>query len=163
MLAWMKEQRIDGIDGVIAYGDDASPFIFYLVASTPRYRIGPDGSPVFQFLKYREPVPREGSRKGGGFLICDVEFSVPGDMVKKCREKLQEQVNTQFARVNPKPVVEIREISFTKGASSMQLFDSGNAKAALVERVQNPGAPSMYGDLITPFTVEFSPEGATLV
>src|SRR3989454_1029084 len=164
MLAWMQEQRIPGIDDVIAYGDDASPFIFYLIASTPRFRIGPDGSPVFQFLKYREPVPREGGKKGGGFLICDVEFSVPGATVKKCQEALQEQVNAnpKFTRINPKPVVQIREVSFTKGASSMQLFDSGAQNAALVERVQNPGAPSLYGDLITPFTVEFSAEGATL-
>lgn len=162
MLAWMQEQRIPGIDDVIAYGDDASPFIFYLIASTPRFRIGPDGSPVFAFYKYRTAVDRPGGKKGGGFLICDVEFSVPGDTVKKCRDALQEQVNAKNPRMNPKPVVEIREVSFTKGSASMQLFDSGSSKAALVERVQNPGAPSLYGDLITPFTVEFTAEGATL-
>jgi hypothetical protein len=162
MIAWMKEQRIPGIDDVIAYGDDASPSIFYLMASTPRLRIGPDGSPVFQFLKYRESVQRPDGKKGGGFLICDVEFSVPSTTVKKCQEALQEQVNAQFARTNPKPVVEIREISYTKGASSVQLFDSGSQSGALVERVLNPAAPSLYGDLLTPITVEFSAEGATL-
>ncbi|HEY6351075.1 MAG TPA: hypothetical protein VI636_16855 [Candidatus Angelobacter sp.] len=164
MLAWTKEQRIPGVDDVIAYGDSESPFIFYLVSSTPRFRIGPDGSPVFQFLKYREPVPRDDGKKGGGFLICDVEFSVPSDSLKKATDALQEQINAQFAKVNPKPVVQIREITFTKGSTSVQLFDSGGAggAGALVERVQNPGAPSLYGDLITPITVEFSPEGATL-
>ena len=162
MLALMKQQRIPGVDGVFAYGDDASPFVFYLLAETPRFRIGPDGSPVCQFLKYREPVPREGGRVGGGFLICDVEFSVPAPVVAKCRAALQEQVNAQFARVNPKPAVQIREISWTKGSTNVQLLDSGNAKSTLVDRLQNPGAPSLYGDLITPITVEFSPEGATL-
>lgn len=164
MLAWMKEQRIPGIDDVFAYGDSDSPFIFYLVASTPRFRIGPDGSPVFQFLKYREPVPREGTKKGGGFLICDVEFSVPKDTVAKATAALQEQVNAQFPKMNPKPAVQIREITYTKGSASIQLFDSGGSggAGALVERVQNPGAPTLYGDLILPITVEFSPEGATL-
>ena len=164
MIAWMKEQRIPGIDDVVAYGDDESPFIFYLVAATPRFRIGPDGSPVFQFLKYREPVPREGGRKGGGFLICDVEFSVPGATVEKCKQKLQEQVNEQYARLNPKPVVQIREITFTKGAATIQLLDSGSGgqNGALVEKVLAPASPSIYGDLLCPITVEFSPEGATL-
>ncbi|HLJ27861.1 MAG TPA: hypothetical protein VKY85_14210 [Candidatus Angelobacter sp.] len=164
MLAWTKEQRIPGVDDVIAYGDSESPFVFYLVSSTPRFRIGPDGSPVFQFLKYREPVPRDGGKKGGGFLICDVEFSVPSDALKKATDALQEQVNAQFPKMNPKPVVQVREITFTKGSTTVQLFDSGGAggAGALVERLQNPGAPSLYGDLITPITVEFSAEGATL-
>lgn len=161
MLAWTKEQRIPGIDDVIAYGDSESPFIFYLVSATPRFRIGPDGSPVFLFMKYRDPVPREGGKKGGGFLICDVEFSVPADVQKKAIDALQEQVNAQFPRMNPKPVVQVREITFTKGSTSVQLFDAGGS-GALVQKVQNPGAPSLYGDLITPITVEFSPEGATL-
>src|SRR6267378_4269621 len=161
MIAWMKEQRIPGIDDVIAYGDDASDSIFYLMASTPRYRIGPDGSPVFQFLKYREPKPREDGKNGGGFLICDVEFSVPGAIVQKCKEALQAQVNEKFARTNPKPVVEIREISYSKGAASVQLLGSGNPNAPLVQRVLNPAAPSLYGDMLTPITVEFSAEGAT--
>jgi hypothetical protein len=162
MLALMKEQRIPGIDGVFAYADDANPFAFYLLAETPRIRIGPDGSPVFQFLKYREPVPREGGKVGGGFLICDVEFSVPAAVVAKCKEALQEQINAQFPRLNPKPAVEIREIPWTKGSTRIQLLDSDNPKSALVESKQNPGAPSLYGDLITPITIEFSPEGATL-
>src|SRR5215831_15081752 len=99
MILWTAEQRIPGIDDVIAYGDSDSPFIFYLVSATPRFRIGPDGSPVFQFLKYREPVPREGGRKGGGFLICDVEFSVPAAVQKKAIDALQQQVNAQFPRL----------------------------------------------------------------
>ncbi len=164
MLAWIQEQRIPGIDDVIAYGDDASDSIFYLIASTPRFRIGPDGSPVFQYMKYRKPVQREGGKMGGGFLICDVEFSVPGAIVQKCKDALQAQVNAnaKFARVNPKPVVEVREISYTKGAASVQLFDSGNPNATLVQRVLNPAAPSLYGDMLTPITIEFSAEGATL-
>ena len=46
-----------------------------------------------------------------------------------------------------------------RGASKLQFLDSGGA---LVEKVQNPGAPSLYGNMVTPFTVELSPEGATL-
>jgi hypothetical protein len=162
MLAMMTPRKISGIDDVTAYSDDASPFVYYLLASTPRIRQLEDGTPVFSFLKYREPVPRDGGKKGGAFLICDVEFSVPKDIVTKAQAALQEEVNQKFPRLNPKPVVEIREIPWLKGSASLQLFDAGSQNAAFVERLVNPASPALFGDLITPITVEFSAEGATL-
>lgn len=162
MLSIIKPARkLPQFDDISVYSDDVSDFAVYLLAATPRIRIGPDGSPVFQFLKYREPVPREGGKKGGGFLICDVEFSVPADTVTKIQAFLQDEVNQKFPKLNPKPVVEIREIPWSRGTASVQILDSSGSKA-LVEHVDNPASPALYGDLITPITVEFSAEGATL-
>ncbi|HLJ85262.1 MAG TPA: hypothetical protein VKZ53_00475 [Candidatus Angelobacter sp.] len=162
MIAFTKELKIDGIDGVTAYRDSDSVSVFYLIASAPTFRIGPDGSPVFQFLKYREPVDRPNGKKGGGFLICDVVVTIPAATVTQCKAKLQELVNSENPRLNPKPVVEIHEITYTKGSASVQLFDGGGANSAMVEHIYNPAGPSLYGDLILPITVEFTPEGATL-
>ena len=160
MLMWDSPQLVDGIT---VYGDDRSVSTFYIFPNTPRFRIDENGNPVFNFMKYRNaidrPNPANPNKKGGGFCIFDVEFVVPNDVLEKVKTKLQEQLNERFKNVNPKPQVQIGQLSYTKGAAKLQMLDSGGA---LVEKVQNPGSPSLYGNMITPFTVEFSPEGATL-
>jgi hypothetical protein len=50
-------------------------------------------------------------------------------------------------------------VSYTRGQTSLQILDSGGA---MVEKIQNPGSPSLYGTMITPITVELSQEGSTL-
>ena len=156
MLMWDKPQMVEGIT---VYGDDRSVSTFYVFPNTPRYRIDEQGNPVFKFLKYRNPIDRPGGKKGGGFCIFDVEFVVPDDVLEKVKGKLQEQLDARFRDVNPKPQVQVGQLSYTKGQAQLQMLDSGGA---MVEKIQNPGAPSLYGRMITPFTVELSPEGATL-
>jgi hypothetical protein len=156
MLMWDKPQMVEG---VTVYGDDRSVSTFYVFPNTPRYRIDENGFPVFKFMKYRNPIDRPGGKKGGGFCIFDVEFVVPDNILEKVKGKLQEQLDERFRNVNPKPQVQIGQLSYTKGTAGLQMLDSGGA---MVEKIQNPGAPSLYGRMITPFTVEFSPEGATL-
>ncbi len=156
MLMWDKPQMVEG---VTAYGDDRSSNTFYVFPNTPRYRMDERGFPVFKFMKYRNPIDRPGGKKGGGFCIFDVEFVVPDDVLEKVKGTLQEQLDERFRNVNPKPQVQIGQLSYTKGTAGLQMLDNGGG---LVEKIQNPGAPSLYGRMITPFTVEFSPEGATL-
>ena len=50
--------------------------------------------------------------------------------------------------------------SFTKGASSLTLLDSGGA---LVTKIESAGKPSLLGSMICSFTAELSPEGAAVV
>ncbi len=156
MLMWDKPQMVEG---VTVYGDDRSSDTFYVFPNTPRYRMDERGFPVFKFMKYRNPIDRPGGKKGGGFCIFDVEFVVPDDVLEKVKGTLQEQLDERFRNVNPKPQVQIGQLSYTKGTAGLQMLDNGGG---LVEKIQNPGAPSLYGRMITPFTVEFSPEGATL-
>lgn len=157
MLLWDKPQTVEG---VTVYGDELSSDTFYLFPTTPRFRIDQKtGLPVFKFLKYRNPIDYPGGKKGGGFVIFDVEFTVPNDTLQKVTEKLQEQLDQKYANSNPKPQVKIGQISYTRGAANLQMLDSGGG---LVEKIQNPGSPSLYGQMVTPITVELSPEGATL-
>lgn len=160
MLMWDKPQTVEDIT---VYGDDRSPNVFYVFPNTPSFRKDENGSLVFKFLKYRNavdrPNPANPNKKGGGFCIFDVEFTVPEDVLGKVKGKLQEQLDARFKNVNPKPKVEIGQLSYTRGAAKLQMLDSGGG---LVEEIQSPGAPSLYGKMITPFTVELSPEGATL-
>ncbi len=58
---------------------DNSPTKFYVIPEQPRFRLDPNGMPVFKFLKYKFPIERPDGLKGGGFLIFDVEFVVPED------------------------------------------------------------------------------------
>jgi hypothetical protein len=157
MLIWDKPQTIEG---VTVYSDDPTVGMFYIFPQTPRFRIDPQtGKPIFKFLKYRNPIDRTAGKKGGGFLIFDVEFTVSDEIKKKVTDKLQEQLNQQFANQDPKPQAKVGQISYTRGTTSIQFLDSGGA---LVEKIQNPGSPSLYGTMVTPITIELSPEGATL-
>ena len=160
MLMWDKPQTVAG---VTVYGDDRSAHTFYAFPNTPRFRLDENGLPIFKFLKYRRaidrPDPVNPNRKGGGFCIFDVEFVLPDEVEKQVKDELQEKLNERFKNVNPKPKVELGQLSYTRGAAKLQMLDSGGS---MVEKVQNPGAPALYGHMITPFTVELSPEGATL-
>jgi len=163
MLAWTKQIPVPGVDDVVAYGDDQSPWRFYLLPKAPRFRTDSSGMPIFKFLKYRMPIERPGRKPGGGFLICDVAFALTNASLTKCKAALQDMVNSKFPNMNPKPQVDIQSVSFTRGACTIQLLDGGGPNAVMVERIQSPAAPAIYGDMVTPITVETSPEGATLL
>src|SRR5947199_716311 len=151
----IRIDKVQEIAGVTVYGDDELTNKFYVVPNQPRYRIDDNGFPVFKFLKYRFPVDRPNGAKGGGFLIADAEFVVPEDRLKKVQGQLEDQLRKEGTDA---PVV-FGVISYTKGKTAIQFLDSGGA---LVQKIQNPGTPSLFGHNITAFTVEMSPEGATL-
>jgi hypothetical protein len=163
MLDWMKQMPVPGVPDVVAFADDPNPFAFYVLPKGPSFRRDSNGLPVFKFLKYRTAVDRPGGKKGGGFLICDVAFSLSNQQLDACKAALQQLANERFPNLNPKPQVQIRNVGFTRSACTVQLLDAGGPNAMMVERVQNPAAPSLYGDMVTPITAELSPEGATLL
>lgn len=159
MLLWDKPEVLEGLT---TYRDERDWTMFYVLPSQPRFRLDDSGMPVFKFLKYRFPVDRPDGKKGGGFLIFDVEFAVPDDKLAAIKDQLQQRLSEQWRRLgrtDQVPPVKIGQLTFLRGAASLQFLDSGGA---LVEKVQNPGSPSLYGKMVTPFTVELSPEGATL-
>lgn len=164
MLLWDKPLVVQGLT---AYRDEFDWTTYYVLPSQPRYRIDDNGDPVFKFLKYRNPIDREGGKKGGGFLIFDVEFVVPEEKQEDLQTDLNEIVEQHWKRLKAvgrtalaqAPKAKIAQWSVTRAKSTIQFLDSGGA---MVEKIQNPGSPSLYGKFITPFTVELSPEGATL-
>ncbi|BAU15063.1 hypothetical protein LEP3755_56200 [Leptolyngbya sp. NIES-3755] len=153
----LQIEKVQVIEGITVYGDE-DPTLFYLVPDLPRFRLNDDGRPSFSFYKYRLPIDRADQTKGGGFLVCDVEFSVPEDKKQLIVKKLQEQVDQLFPSSNPKPQVKIGSITYTKGTAKLNVESISDK---FVETVFNPGKPSLYGRNITPFTVELTDLGAT--
>lgn len=155
----LQIDKVQVIDGVTIYGDDSSETTFYIVPDVPRFRINDNLLPSFSFYKYRMPIDREDNSKGGGFLVCDVELSLPPEKQEVIKQKLQEQINQDYANstVEP-PKVEIGNITYTRGSAKLNIE---NISEKFVESVFNPGKPSLYGRNLTPFTVELTDVGAT--
>lgn len=151
--------KVQRIEGVTVYGDDTNFEVFYLVPEQPRYRLNPDGTPAFRFFKYRFAIDRPDGKKGGGAVLFDAEFVVPEDKLPKIVETLTAQVQQQANNWGIQaPAVKIGTITYTKG--TVQLLVMG-ADGTFVEKLHNPGKPSLYGNNITTFMLEFTPEGAT--
>ena len=155
----IRIDQSETIEGLTVYPDADSDIMFYVLPNTPTFRLD-NGVPVFLFMKYKFPIERAAGKKGGGLAFFDVEFVVPEDKMKKVKEFLQERINRAYAqRGQQPPPVQIGKLTFTRGKASINLENLSNV---MVEKVWNPASPALYGNYITPFTVEFTPEGATL-
>ncbi|MGN6220985.1 MAG: hypothetical protein ACTHNQ_15910 [Microbacterium sp.] len=160
MLKWDAPETVAG---VTVYWDDTDIAKAYLLPSTPRFRIDADGNPVFKFMKYRFPIDRKDGKKGGGFLVCDVEFGVTKKQEDDLRGPMQDRLDARWkaaGRAGAAPAVAFGQLSYLRGTAAVQILDSGGA---LVEKVHNPASPSLFGPMILPITVELSPEGATIL
>lgn len=153
----LQIDNVQQIEGVTIYGDSEKFNLFYPIAQQPRYRQRPDGKLSFAFYKYRFPVDRPDGKKGGGFLLFDVEFVVDEQVLVKIKEQLAAQVTAEANRrgVSPVPDVVIGTLTYTKGSSSLLYPQS------LVEReVPSGGTPSLFGNNVSTFALELPPEGA---
>jgi hypothetical protein len=148
------------IEGITAFEDDAAFNRFCLLPNEPRYRLDSNGDPVFKFMEYRDPVDRGDGHKGGGFIIFDVEFVVPEAKMPKIMETLGTLVKQRANELNvPPPAVEIGNFIYTSGEAVLNLF---NDEKDLVQSKFNPGQPSLFGNNVTSFALELTPEGAAL-
>lgn len=139
--------KVQTIEGVTVYGDDEKDELFYILPDSPRFRLGDDNKPVFKFLKYRTPVERANVLKGG-YCNFDVEFVVTPEKEQAVKNKLVEQRQGKE--------VQIGKLSYTEGTAKLLIKDADNK---LVEKVVNPGKPSLYGKNITSFSLELSEDG----
>jgi len=154
----LQIDKVQQIEGVTVYGDRDLFNVFYPLPQQPRYRLNAEGKPSFAFYKYRFPVDRPDGKKGGGFLLFDVEFVVEPEKLAKIKEVLAPQVQVDANRlgITPVPDVIFGTFTFTKGASSL-LYPEG-----LVEKqIPNGGKPSLFGNNVSTFALELPPEGAT--
>lgn len=158
----LRIDRVELIEGVSCYADESEFATYYLVPNQPRIRLDEKGRPVFKFIKYRYPADFVGDKKGGGFAIFDVEFVVPDEVLKKVQPVLQDRVKKRWQDMkrDPQtcPKVKIGPITYTRGTSHI-LLSEGNQ---LVEKVNNAGKPSLYGNNVSAFNVELGQHGATL-
>ena len=154
----IKIDKSEIIEGCTVFWDDESDITYYVLPNTPSFRFE-KGIPIFQFYKYKFPITRPDGKIGGGMAFFDVEFVVPDETMAKVKAQLQERVNKIYANSGrPAPPVKIGQLTFTKGKASINME---KISAGWIEKVYNPGSPSLYGKYITPFTIEFTQEGAT--
>ncbi|MFF7352052.1 hypothetical protein ACFZA1_05295 [Streptomyces filipinensis] len=151
MLQIDKAQMIAGVQ---VYGDHADPALFYAVPQQPTFRCDAQGNPVFMYLKYRQPRVQPSGQTGGGFATFDTQFALDDPTRAVILDQLRAQVGQGLA-----DRVGLGTITWANGTAHLNLSDVGGT---LVSKVWNPLGPSLYGDNVTPFTVELPDFGATL-
>jgi len=154
----LQVDRVQQVEGVTVYGDHEQFNVFYAIPQQPRYRVNPDGKLGFAFYKYRFAVGRADGKKGGGFLLFDVEFVVDEAKIPIIKEKLAPQVTQEANRrgISPVPEVVLGSLTYTKGTNSL-LYPEG----LVTRQVPNGSKPSMFGNNVSTFALELPPEGAT--
>ena len=154
----LQIDKVQQIEGVTVYADHEQINVFYPLPQQPRYRLDALGRPSFSFFKYRFPVDHPDGRKGGGFLLFDVEFVVDETTLVKVKEKLAEQVAAEANRLGiaPVPDVVIGAFTYTQGTSSLQY-----PEGLVTKTLRNGAPPSLFGNNVTTFALELPPEGAT--
>jgi hypothetical protein len=153
----ISPEDVATVPGVSIYGDDELPWVFYAISSQPTFRMDEHNKPVFRFIKYRLPLNRADGKKGGALVAFDVQFAISNTQRDAIIEAKQQEVNAMFADGSP-PTVQIAQPVWTKGTASINLTKDG----VLVESVMNPAHPSLYGQNVTPFFLELTPEGASI-
>lgn len=154
----LQIDKVQQIEGVTVYADHEQINVFYPLPQQPRYRLDALGRPSFSFFKYRFPVDHPDGRKGGGFLLFDVEFVVDETTLVKVKEKLAEQVAAEANRLGiaPVPDVVIGAFTYTQGTSSLQY-----PEGLVTKTLRNGAPPSLFGNNVTTYALELPPEGAT--
>src|SRR4051794_13508908 len=142
MLQIDKVQVLPEAESVTIYGDDEKANKFYLMANIPRFRLNDDGKPAFAFYQYRNPIDRADGSKGGGLLVCDAEFVVPAATKQIVVAKLNEQLKARFPDANPPVQAEIGTMTYSHGTAAINVE---NLSKNFVEKVFNPGKPSLFG------------------
>lgn len=150
-------EDVTTVPGVSIYEDDELPWVFYAISSQPAFRLDEHGNPVVKMVKYTLPLDRPDGRKGGALLAFDVQFALSPEQTAAIVAAKQKVLDTMYGGVDV-PKVVIGQPTWTKGTASINLSKDG----VLVESVMNPAHPSLYGQNITPFFVELTPEGASV-
>jgi hypothetical protein len=154
----LQIDKVQQIEGVTVYSDHEKINVFYPLPQQPRYRQDPQGRPSFAFYKYRYPVDRPDGKKGGGFLLFDVEFVVDETKIPALTQALAAQVADEANRrgITPVPDVVLGSFTYTKGTNAL-LYPEG----LVTKMIPNSGKPSLFGNNVSTFALELPPEGAT--
>src|SRR5947209_4308511 len=94
----LRIDKVQTLEGLQVYSDDAEPTTFYVLPEQPRFRVDDQGRPIFRFLQYKTPRPTPDGKNGGGFVIFDVEFSVSAATESAIIDALKAQVAAAHGR-----------------------------------------------------------------
>lgn len=149
----------DTIDGLTVFRDDDDRSSFYYLPRTLRIAHGPDGKPMFTFLKYQLPVERETSEdKGGGYLVFTTQLvEDPKFLEQTVKPRLASRMRAEFPTEATLPPPQLKAIDFTGGEVRLMIMKDER----FVSEVQT-GKPSLFGDNTASFAVELKDLGAQL-
>ncbi len=150
-------EDVTTVPGISIYEDDELPWVFYAISSQPTFRLDAHGNPVVKMVKYTLPLDRPDGKKGGALLAFDVQFALSPEQTAAVIAAKQKVLDTMYGGVSV-PKVVVGQPTWIKGTASLNLSKDG----VLVESVMNPAHPSLYGQNVTPFFVELTPEGASV-
>ncbi len=147
---------------ISVYGDHQLDYVFYTLPPSPRIRLNEQDRPVFSMYKFRFPVDHPDGSKGGGLLFFDTEVAIPEDIREQIRQQKQAELDERYSQqgLGTAPRVELQTPTWLRGDVSLNLANLSNQ---LVESATGPAPPALYGRNIASFTVELTPEGASLM
>lgn len=148
--------KVEALEGIQVYGDDAAPDLFYAIPEEPRFRTDSDGLPVLHFLRYvTGPRPDEKPENvGGAYCFFDVELAISPEQDRAIRAGLTERHAAALAGAR----VRLASPVYLDGSVTLNLRQDDR----LIESFTNPGRPSLVGRNIGSFTVRLFPEGAVV-
>ncbi len=152
------------IEGVTIFRDHADPTQFwYLPGPVALARRESDQRSKFTYLKYKN---RPGAtRRGGGFLMIEVNLKLDADAERRVLERL-----ASISRGRPK----LTPVPFDDGTVAcvaLNLQGAGGTRAnpgpegsfSAVETILGASKPSLAGENTAVFSLELSAEGATIL
>ncbi len=152
-----------GVVGQTAYWeDDLDPLQYYALPGEPTLAVR-DGKPVFKYVKYRSPIDRPGGVKAGALVVLQAELALPAKDEQEIRNQISERLRARGVPASQANNVRIARPLITRGKVSIIVMDkvSGSEGAAtLVEKINVPTPPSLFGNNAVSIGVELSELGA---
>ncbi|MET0789212.1 MAG: hypothetical protein ABWY33_08220 [Cellulomonas sp.] len=149
----------DTIEGMTVFRDDDDFAHFYYLPRTLRIATGPDGKPMFTFLKYQFPVEHTGDEeKGGGYLVFTTELVEDQDFLETTvRPKLLDRMRAERPNDPNMPPPKLTSMDFIAGEVRLLIMKDDK----FVAEVQS-GKPSLFAQNTASYAVELKTMGADL-
>jgi hypothetical protein len=147
----------------VVYRDDGSDVRFHVLPNTPVIRRYDDGKAAMKYVKYRTLKPMASGDVGAALVFMDIELSLSPAQEQSLRARLVEKVKAERGKNDTRPLgpaqIELAKLTLTKGTVTVELLAaSGN----LVQRVNHPGKPSLYGNNVVAVSAELNQLGAPI-
>ncbi|MCT9934393.1 hypothetical protein N5079_29730 [Planotetraspora sp. A-T 1434] len=142
-----------------AYLDDGDDLRFHILPKVPILR-REAGKAVFKFVKYRTLKPLASGDVGAALVFMDIELALTDQQEQTVRGKLAQMITARRGPgaqpVDPNQLILTKPQVSTADVTVEVLAASGD----LVQRVNNAGKPSMYGNNVVAISAELTQFGA---
>ena len=132
----------------------------YVLPKVPILRRDEQKKAVFKFVPSRTLKPMANGDVGAALVFMDVELALTPQQEQSVRQKLAEMIKERRGGngdpVNPNAII-LSKPQISKANVKVQILaDSGN----LVQKINQAGSPSMYGNNVVAMSAELNQLGA---